>query len=252
MSHPDSAEKVSNQVNSFHPQPKHVSPLYLGLQIDQAEHEGYSVFVVLPSRESSTSTETSITTVFNLPHCRADDTVAELAQEARVLTGQPAPAPGLDSDLDDENLFQSTGSGPDFVNATYAGFGGAGNEDEELNRAIEASLQGWEPPQAIPGAPAADASGGGVYESEDPELAAAIAASLADESGVKGKESTDHPMSSSVYDDMTIPSPDEEDEDQLMTTETEASKDTDIDAEVEEETAPTAEEIRLRRLARFG
>lgn len=244
-------------VNSFHPQPKHVSPLYLGLQIDQAENEGYSVFVVLPSREASTSSANSITTAFNLPHCRADDVVAELAEEARSLTGQQAPASDMFTDLDDENLFQSTGSGPDFVNATYAGFGGAGNEDEELNRAIEASLQGWEAPQVAPSATTASASHDGMFETEDPELAAAIAASLADSTGkttVSSEKPTDHPISTSIYEDVDVPSPEvDEDEDEQMADGTEANEDTDLDVEVhEEENPPTAEELRLKRLARFG
>lgn len=242
-------------VNSFHPHPKHVSPLYLGLQIDQAEHEGYSVFVVLPNREGSTSSNVGLTTVFSLPHSRADDAVAELAQEARSLKGSEAPPPSSDVDIDNENLFVYTGSGPEFVSATYAGFGGAGNEDEELNRAIEASLQGWEAPRIAPSAAAHSSSRADVYETDDPELAAAIAASLADETGDKGKskgDPADQQINTSVYEDIDIPSPDEEDADETMDTEREASKDTEIDVEVEEETPPTAEELRLKRLARFG
>lgn len=169
--------------------------------------------------------------------------------------GQEALASGPEIDLDEENLFQSTGAGPDFVNATYAGFGGAGNEDEELNRAIEASLQGWEAPQAAPGASADGTGEANMYETDDPELAAAIAASLADNAGGQDKrkeEATDKAKPTSVYDDIDIPSPDEPDEDESMITETDASKDKEIDVEVEEEKPPSAEELRLKRLARFG
>lgn len=250
-------------VNSFHTQPKHVSPLYLGLQIDQAEHEGYSVFVVLPStREAGPSSSTSFTTVFNLPHSRADDVVAELAQEARAVTGHGAATLDHGLDLDDENLFVSRGTGPEFVNVTYAGFGGAGNEDEELNRAIEASLQGYQPPQAVSSARSAtsaqpaDSATSEAFETDDSELAAAIAASLAD-SNPRIPEGAGHkPLrTASAYDDIDVPSPDpdeDEMEDEEKNTETDASKDTEIDVEVEEERAPTAEELRLKRLARFG
>lgn len=212
---------------------------------------------MLPSREASNSSSTSITTVFSLPHSRADDVVAELAEEARTLTGRQASGTGTDADIDDENLFASTGTGPEFVNATYAGFGGAGNEDEELNRAIEASLQGYHTPKAAPSAQAGTSTASEVFESDDPELAAAIAASLADANPAQSGAGHKPLRTSSVYDDLDVPSPDPDkastDADEEMATETDASRDTDIDVEVEEEEKPpTAEELRLKRLARFG
>lgn len=243
-------------LNSFHPQPKHVSPLYLGLQIDQAENEGYSVFVVLPSRDSGPSTSNSITSVFNLPHCPADDTVAELAEEARTLTSQQAPISGVEIDLDEENLFQSTGSGPDFVSATYAGFGGAGNEDEELNRAIEASLQGWKAPPLVPSDTTAVTSDASMFETDDPELAAAIAASLADgsaELSTPAAALAEHPTAGSAKNGVSVPSPGgDNNEERRARAHTVDEEDLDVEVETDEDKAPTAEELRLKRLARFG
>jgi hypothetical protein len=77
--------------------------------------------------------------------------------------------------LDDETLFTSSGHGP----VLSSGFG---NEDEELNKAIEASLTGYVPPKMS--APQASEA----YMDEDPELAAAIAASL------EGSHTQDTPM----------------------------------------------------------
>lgn len=153
-------------VNSFHPAPKHVSPLYLGLQIDQAEHEGYSIFVVL----SSDSEDGSLVNA-TLPGCRADDEVYAIADNARISAGMTSDSAAQDrasqAMLDDETLFTSSGHGP----VLSSGFG---NEDEELNRAIEASLSGYVPSKMS--APQASASES--FTDEDPELAAAIAASL--------------------------------------------------------------------------
>ena len=169
-------------VNSFHPQPKHVSPLYLGLQIDQAEHEGYNVFVVLSSQPSDNDLGNC-----TLPACEADEAIYSLADEVRLSNGNEAlPETTQISDrrslamIDDETVFTSSGAGP----ALTSGFG---NEDEQLNRAIEASLKGQTTLGAISNNETSrniDGQVGGAStrnDNEDPELFAAIAASLESE-----------------------------------------------------------------------
>ena len=133
---------------------------------------------------------TDVLDTANLPACPADDFVYALADEHRISLGQAA-VNSQDVDrrtsamMDDETVFTSTGSGPTFSR-------GFGNEDEELNRAIEASLQPG-PSGHARQMPTMQSTRTQVsandnrdfalptgFESEDPELAAAIAASLAD------------------------------------------------------------------------
>lgn len=305
-------------LNSFHPAPKHVSPLYLGLQIDQAEHEGYSVFVVLSTAASSSSTSSSPAadelTVATLPHCSADDTVFRLAEESGLANDLSALTAGTGQQSDrrtaamfnDETVFTSSGKGP----AYSTGFG---NEDEELNRAIEASLQqgqssssgsGTFPSSAASGSYASKAAaataaaatapafgsskddfGGG---DEDPELAAAIAASLemsgsphlagdADAGSASASASSKRQRQISGGEDMhggavrrkdTVATKEEEmynlsdgdaveaDDDIEEEEEDEDEENSGVHArgtgEEQEEAEPTAEELRQRRLARFG
>lgn len=183
------------------------------------------------------------------------------------------------TDIDEENLFTSTGTGPDFVSTAYAGFAGLGDEDEELNKAIAASLSDYKPNEgSSPSqtnhdyqAVAAGSARGHAEEEMDPELAAAIAASLETPSTSAPASAAAQPNASippnsrqsvkpeakrvSVMDtsDLGPPSPelveDEDGEDTEMTTE--AEEDEDDDDEVEDK-PPTAEELRLKRLARFG
>lgn len=49
-------------LNSFNDAPQHVSELYLGLTLNQAETEGYSVFVLRPLTEGSSSSESILHT----------------------------------------------------------------------------------------------------------------------------------------------------------------------------------------------
>lgn len=195
-------------VNSFHPEPRHVSPLYLGLQIDQAEHEGYSVFAVMSADEQSSEDLVPA----NLPPCQADDAVCLIAEETKLTRGLPL-SEGLDrrsqAIMDDENIFTSSGQGPSLSS-------GFGNEDEELNRAIEASLQ------SQPSVPTQRVEPQPIFDDEDPELAAAIAASLATGSGETVEAGEDESM--------------EETETQ----------------EQEEDKPMTAEDMRKARLARFS
>lgn len=248
-----------SSVNSFHPRPKHVSPLYLGLQIDQAENEGYSVFAVMMRKNETIDSPT-------LPQCLADAAVFALAQEGRVLNGFHTSAAGDDrrgtAVVDDESVFTSTGSGPQFSRS------GFGNEDEELNRAIEASLQsntastsgsGYSPANygaqfASTGAQSTSSSIPDFDMTEDPELAAAIAASL---------ETSKHepPQSdANLSEDVNVWAEEGEDED--ISYDEEATKGpagprgTTVESaepahDVEEEVL-TADEIRRRRLARFA
>lgn len=193
-------------LNSFHTEPRHVSPMYLGLQIDQAEHEGYSVFVAMSVEEQSGDLVPA-----NLPACIADEEVYKVAEETRSSRGFGS-SEGFDRRtqalMDDESIFTSSGAGPSLSS-------GFGNEDEELNRAIEESLKGqgaYQPKStATQQAPP--------VEEEDPELAAAIAASL------EGVEAAAN-----------------------------ASEDVKMEQdEAEEEEKPmTAEDMRKARLARFG
>ena len=78
-----------------------------------------------------------------LPPCGGDQAVFDLADEARAAAGFASAGEGPErrsqAMLDDETIFSSSGSGPE-LNAHAAAFGS--NEDAELNRAIEASLQG--------------------------------------------------------------------------------------------------------------
>jgi hypothetical protein len=107
------------------------------------------VFVVLRSADTDDSESSTLYGQTTLPPCGGDQAVFDLADEARAAAGFASAGDGHGPDrraqamLDDETVFSSSGSGPE-LNAHAAAFGS--NEDAELNRAIEASLQGQQPP----------------------------------------------------------------------------------------------------------
>ncbi|KAJ6499279.1 Josephin-domain-containing protein [Mycena sanguinolenta] len=110
-------------LNSF-TKPEWISKLYLGMVLQQAEADGYSVFAVTLADPSSSTT---------LPHTEAD----ELANT--IPEPHSASRPNLHS-------FMSHGSGsnkPEFVE-------GVEDEDYELQAALQASLMGDASPSVPP------------------------------------------------------------------------------------------------------
>ncbi|KAF7376164.1 Josephin domain-containing protein [Mycena sanguinolenta] len=110
-------------LNSF-TKPEWISKLYLGMVLQQAEADGYSVFAVTPADPSSSAT---------LPHTEAD----ELANT--IPEPHSTSRPNLHS-------FSSHGSGsnqPEFVE-------GVEDEDYELQAALQASLMGDASPSVPP------------------------------------------------------------------------------------------------------
>ena len=109
------------------------------------------MFVVLRSADTDDSESSNLYGQTTLPPCGGDQAVLDLADEARATAGFASAGDGhgdgpgrrAQAMLDDETVFSSSGSGPE-LNAHAAAFGS--NEDAELNRAIEASLQGQQPP----------------------------------------------------------------------------------------------------------
>ncbi|KAJ7924836.1 Josephin-domain-containing protein [Mycena leptocephala] len=104
-------------LNSFS-KPEWVSKLYLGMVLQQAESDGYSVFAVTPVDPSSTPA---------LPHTEADDIASTLPEP------QSASRPNLHS-------FASHGAGESSVNQPF--MEGMEDEDYELQAALQASLMG--------------------------------------------------------------------------------------------------------------
>ena len=193
--------------------------------------------------------------------------------------------------MDDETVFQSSGQGPALA---YSATGGMfGGEDAELNRAIEESLRSGAgasssgaqiPPVNAAPRQAMQAThtsfrGAGIEE-DDPELAAAIAASLEmEQSGpsisapAAASNKAVHPADEDDEDfwkdqDAAMDDQDDEDDGEVASAKPENAVDEkkrdiraqtvdedDDDAEEEEEQEekpPTAEELRAKRLARFG
>ncbi|KAJ7647313.1 Josephin-domain-containing protein [Roridomyces roridus] len=106
-------------LNSFS-KPEWVSNLYLGLVIQQAEADGYSVFAVTPIDPASTPT---------LPHTMADDLAATI----------PEPQSGSRPDI--RSFTSRDGS---------AAIEGLEDEDYELQAALQASLMGGDPDELPP------------------------------------------------------------------------------------------------------
>jgi hypothetical protein len=173
--------------------------------------------------------------------------------------------------MDDETVFQSSGSGPALA---YSATGGMfGGEDAELNRAIEESLRsnagatssGIKPATKIQ-PPQAPFPGFDCAEAEDPELAAAIAASLemgqggpshsivhADEDDPDFWKDQNSDLEAEMEDqeEKTPPPPRLQKDHSARAQTVEEDEEVDEDEE-EEEKPPTAAELRAKRLARFG
>ncbi|KAJ6593923.1 Josephin-domain-containing protein [Mycena capillaripes] len=106
-------------LNSFS-KPEWISKLYLGMVLQQAEADGYSVFAVTPADPSSTP---------GLPHTEADDLASTLPEP------HSASRPNLHS-------FISQGAGGSTVGNQPAFIEGMEDEDYELQAALQASLSG--------------------------------------------------------------------------------------------------------------
>ncbi|KAG8734282.1 hypothetical protein FRC10_011802 [Ceratobasidium sp. 414] len=122
-------------LNSFLPSPEWVGSTYLGMVLQQAEQEGYSVFVVRPTDASSPE--------HGLPDTEADllaDTLDDSAQAA------PPPPQGF-SFAGSTGESMGTGGRPGVgggvggsTAAERSSVPGLENEDVELQRALQASL----------------------------------------------------------------------------------------------------------------
>lgn len=106
-------------LNSFS-EPEWISKLYLGMVLQQAEADGYSVFAVT---QADTSTPSA------LPHTAADDLAATLPEP------HSANRPNLQS-------LNSRGSGATLAGDRIAVIEGLEDEDYELQAALQASLMG--------------------------------------------------------------------------------------------------------------
>ncbi|KAJ7218046.1 Josephin-domain-containing protein [Mycena pura] len=107
-------------LNSFSAKPEWISKLYLGMVLQQAETEGYSVFAVTPIDPSSPA----------LPHTEVDDLANTIPEPNSAST------PNLES-------FTSHSSGA-------APIAGIEDEDYELQAALHASLMGVAPEDPPP------------------------------------------------------------------------------------------------------
>ncbi|KAF7321298.1 Josephin domain-containing protein [Mycena kentingensis (nom. inval.)] len=104
-------------LNSFVAKPEWVSKTYLGMVLQQAEADGYSVFVVTPLDESTAE----------LPHTLADD------------LGETIPEPT-----------SGAHSNPHISTENRAAIAGMEDEDYELQAALQASLMGVDAPMVAP------------------------------------------------------------------------------------------------------
>ncbi|KAJ6499924.1 Josephin-domain-containing protein [Mycena vitilis] len=104
-------------LNSFS-KPEWISKLYLGMVLQQAEADGYSVFAVTPIDPSGT-----------LPHTEADDIASTIPEP------QSANRPAVHS-------FTSHGAGGSTVGNQHVLAEGMEDEDYELQAALQASLMG--------------------------------------------------------------------------------------------------------------
>ncbi|KAJ7072306.1 Josephin-domain-containing protein [Mycena amicta] len=100
-------------LNSFSARPEWVSKLYLGMVLQQAEADGYSVFVVTPLEPSTTA----------LPHSEADAIAMTVAEPSSASPPDPHTFSS-----------QTTGATP-FIE-------GMEDEDYELQAALHASMMG--------------------------------------------------------------------------------------------------------------
>ncbi|KAF7361872.1 Josephin domain-containing protein [Mycena venus] len=111
-------------LNSFI-KPEWISKLYLGMVLQQAEADGYSVFAVTPADPSSTP---------GLPHTEADDLASTIPEPNSMSRPNP-------------HSFTSHGAGgsnqPEFIE-------GMEDEDYELQAVLQASLMGDASPTVPP------------------------------------------------------------------------------------------------------
>jgi ataxin-3 len=219
-------------VNSFLPKPERVSKLYLGLQIHEAQREGYSVFAVLPAGDHYDPTEPF------LPNCKADDFFTSNAHLAYTGFSGTLQASGSGPQTSTSTSSSSNGSRPrsesfDSLDADRRPARrrriSEDDEDEMLKRAIEASMQEENQRAAVTGKPASSAR------------APVQVVEISDDSD--SDEDDDEVLSKSLQAGAKLNG---------------ASKGTtlvlapDEDEAGFEEDAPTVEELRLKRLARFG
>jgi len=103
-------------LNSFESTPQWVGKLYLSMFIQQAENDGYSVFVVVPLDPAAPS---------GVPHCVADDIASTIPESALSSSSS-----------------RSAASTSDPRAAASHGMEGFEDEDMELQAALQASLAG--------------------------------------------------------------------------------------------------------------
>ncbi|KAK7057172.1 Josephin domain-containing protein [Favolaschia claudopus] len=113
-------------LNSFIAKPEWVSNLYLGMVLQQAEADGYSVFAITPAEPTSTSA---------LPYTEADDIASTIPE--------PHSASRPDLSSFSSHATASGSNRPEMIE-------GMEDEDYELQAALQASLMGDDSPSGPP------------------------------------------------------------------------------------------------------
>ncbi|CED82006.1 Ataxin 3/Josephin [Phaffia rhodozyma] len=127
-------------LNSFFSQPAWVSPTYLTMVLNQAESEGYSVFVVRPRSSASSSSSSSIQSEF-LESSAADRFAVSLPIATSATSG---------SDRSTHSRISKTSVGGE---VDWGAYGNFDDEASELEAALAASLANVEPENTTPSAP---------------------------------------------------------------------------------------------------
>jgi ataxin-3 len=109
---------------SFNEQPQAVSDLYLGMTLNQAEAEGYSVFVVRPSEPSHTGSTSTAAEPTMLETSRADRMAEQLG--ATGLSAAPHAS--------------GSSSAANGASVDWTSYGNFDDEDAELQAALAASV----------------------------------------------------------------------------------------------------------------
>ncbi|KAF8313131.1 Josephin-domain-containing protein [Clavulina sp. PMI_390] len=119
-------------LNSFYDAPERVGKMYLGMVLQQAEMEGYSVFAVRPAEAEGTERNPEA-----VPYCEADEIAATIPESAVANTSGPSSS----SNRPGGSQNPAHGLGTDDADAAAIAAASFEDEDEELQRALEASLQ---------------------------------------------------------------------------------------------------------------
>lgn len=234
--------------------PTWISPTFLGMQLVDGESEGYSVFSVMPIDATNPSP---------LPHCDADDIAVSFPQEQKASTDD---ADELEKQMLEAAMRDSLAMSaniPHWTSAEEAAMTSTSNfttgkADDEVDRALRQSKpqQNSTVPednleQEIRQGPSVPALPTTAYADEDADLQAALKASLEESGGtaaspaapMSGDDELERALQASMQTSQCTS--------EYPTATTSAAQESES-SELDPTEEVSAEQMRLRRLARFN